>query len=255
MEIQMSPQPALGKTVMLDSYFNNETKIDQSGNKVSWHYKWEERANGGFSFWGELFNQKGFQTKTLYQAPNLANLKNAAVYIIVDPDFEKENPHPNFVESQHIAALTAWVKAGGILVLMANDAPNAELKHFNELAGAFGVYFNGDTKGTVPVASNFETAKVEVQAGNEIFKKSKNLFIKEYSSLKLSGAARSILKDKDGDDVMAITNYGKGSVLIIGDPWLYNEYVDGRKLPADYDNFKAAAELVDWLNKRTTLKK
>lgn len=255
MEMAALAQPSLGKTVLLDSYFNNETKIDQSQNQVSWHYKWEEKANGGFSFWGELFNRKGFQTKTLYQAPTLANLKNAAVYIIVDPDFEKENPNPNFVEAKHITAITEWVKAGGVLVLMANDAPNAELKHFNELAGQFGVYFNGDSKGTVPVATNFETAKVVVPAENEIFKNSTNLFIKEYSSLKLSGAARSILKDKDGDEVMAVTAYGKGLVFVIGDPWLYNEYVDGRKLPASYDNFKAASDLVDWLSKKTATKK
>jgi unsaturated rhamnogalacturonyl hydrolase len=32
---------------------------------------------------------------------------------------------------------------------------------------------------------------------------------------------------------------------------LYNEYVDGRKLPADYENYKAAEELVKWLLKQT----
>lgn len=255
MEIEATFKSKFDETVLLDSYFNNETKVDQSNNNVSWHYKWEERANGGFSFWGDLFNNKGFKTKTLYQAPTLANLKKAGVYIIVDPDFEKENPKPNFIEPAHIKAITAWVKAGGILLLMGNDAPNAELKHFNELATEFGVFFNGDSKGTVPVATNFETAKVVVPQGNEIFKNSTNLFIKEYSSLKLSGNAKSILKDKDGDDVMSVTPYGKGIVYVIGDPWLYNEYVDGRKLPATYDNFKAANDLIDWINKKILVKK
>jgi unsaturated rhamnogalacturonyl hydrolase len=36
-------------------------------------------------------------------------------------------------------------------------------------------------------------------------------------------------------------------VFAIGDPWLYNEYADGRKLPADFDNYKAAEDLVKWL--------
>ncbi|MES2418210.1 MAG: glycoside hydrolase family 88 protein [Bacteroidota bacterium] len=250
MEIAALAKPGLGKTVLLDSYFNNETKTDQSGNLLSWHYKWEERANGGFSFWSDLFNNKGFETKTLYAAPTLANLKGSAIYIIVDPDFEKENPKPNFVSASDIKVITAWVNAGGVLVLMANDAPNAELKHFNELAGKFGGYFNEDSKGKVPVASNYETAKVMVPAGNEIFKNSTNLFIKEYSSLKLSANAKPVLKDKDGDVVMAVTKMGKGTVYLIGDPWLYNEYVDGRKLPAEYDNFKAANDLVDWLSKQ-----
>lgn len=251
-EIEMAsvPKPAAGKTVLLDSYFNSETKTDQSGNVVSWHYKWEEQANGGFSFWGTQFNLAGFKTKTLYQKPTMANLRDASVYIIVDPDFEKENPKPNFISTTDISNITEWVKAGGVLVLMGNDAPNVELTHFNELANKFGVHFNGDTKGTVPVASNFETAKVVVPAGNEIFKNVKDLFIKEYSSLKLSAPAQSILKDKDGDNVMSVTRYGKGLVYIIGDPWLYNEYVDGRKLPASYENLKAGAELVKWLTKQ-----
>lgn len=250
MEIAAAPKPGLGKTVVLDSYFNNEVKKDQSGNDLSWHYKWEERANGGFSFWGGIFNRAGFNTSTLYQAPTVANLKKAAVYIIVDPDFEKENPKPNFVAAADIKNISQWVKEGGVLVLMANDATNAELKHFNELAANFGVFFNGDSKGRVPVATNFETAKVVVPTGNEIFKNASNLFIKEYSSLKLSGNAKSILKDKDGDDVMSVTKYGKGTVYVIGDPWLYDEYVDGRKLPATYDNFKAANDLVNWLAKQ-----
>jgi unsaturated rhamnogalacturonyl hydrolase len=249
MELLKGTKFAGNKTVLLDSYFNNETRVDQSGNPLSWHYKWDEKSNGGFSLLGEIFNTAGFKTKTLYQAPTAANLKDASIYIIVDPDFEKENPKPNFVAQADIKAITDWVKAGGVLMMMANDAPNAELKHFNELAAQFGVFFNGDSKGTVPVASNFETAKVVVPAGNEIFS-AKNLFIKEYSSLKLSAPAKSLLKDKDGADVMSVTKLGKGTVYVIGDPWLYNEYVDGRKIPASYENFKAAQELVNWLGKQ-----
>lgn len=191
---------------------------------------------------------------TLYQAPTQANLKNAAVYIIVDPDFEKENPNPNFISAADVKQISEWVKLGGVLVLMGNDAPNVELTNFNKLANVFGVHFNGDSKGTVPVATNFETAKVIVPSGNEIFKP-KDLFIKEYSSLKLSGNAKSILKDKDGDDVISVTKFGKGTVFVIGDPWLYNEYVDGRKLPANYKNFEASQELVNWLAKQTAEKK
>jgi len=35
--------------------------------------------------------------------------------------------------------------------------------------------------------------------------------------------------------------------MAVGDPWLYNEYVDGRKLPAEYPNYKAATDLAKWL--------
>jgi unsaturated rhamnogalacturonyl hydrolase len=34
---------------------------------------------------------------------------------------------------------------------------------------------------------------------------------------------------------------------VIGDPWLYNEYVDGRRLPPEFENFKAAQDLSRWL--------
>lgn len=254
MEMAALPKPAKGKVLLLDSYFNNETRTGLNGNTERWHYKWDERPNPGFSFFGGIAQQAGFKTHTLYEAPTAANLKEASVYLIVDPDFEKENPKPNFISAADIAAITAWVKDGGVLVLMGNDAPNAELKHFNALAAHFGVFFKGDSKGTVPVATNFETAKVVVPPGNEIFKP-KDLFIKEYSSLELSGAAKSLLKDADGDDVMSVTRYGKGTVFVIGDPWLYNEYVDGRKIPASYKNYEAATELVNWLARQIPAKK
>ena len=35
--------------------------------------------------------------------------------------------------------------------------------------------------------------------------------------------------------------------IAIGDPWLYNEYVDGKKLPAAFDNLNTARDLADWI--------
>jgi unsaturated rhamnogalacturonyl hydrolase len=46
---------------------------------------------------------------------------------------------------------------------------------------------------------------------------------------------------------MAISKHGKGTVFVVGDPWLYNEYVDGRRLPSEFENFKAAQDLSRWL--------
>jgi unsaturated rhamnogalacturonyl hydrolase len=42
---------------------------------------------------------------------------------------------------------------------------------------------------------------------------------------------------------------GKGKVIAVGDPWLYNEYLDGRKLPALYQNYAGAEDLAKWLLK------
>jgi unsaturated rhamnogalacturonyl hydrolase len=46
---------------------------------------------------------------------------------------------------------------------------------------------------------------------------------------------------------MAVAKFGKGTVFAVGDPWIYNEYTDGRKLPADFENFEAAQDLSRWL--------
>lgn len=185
----------------------------------------------------------------MYNAPTAANLKNASVYIIVDPDTEKESPKPNFIGANDIKNITDWVKAGGVLILMGNDTGNVEFDHFNQLAKNFGVQFNKDSKGRV-VGNKFEMGKALVPAGNELFKTAEQLYIKEYSTLKLVAPAKSVLKDKDGNNMMAVAKLGKGSVFVIGDPWLYNEYVDGRKLPAEYDNFKAGRDLVNWVGKQ-----
>ncbi len=47
--------------------------------------------------------------------------------------------------------------------------------------------------------------------------------------------------------LLATAKYGKGTVLAVADPWLYNEYTDGRKRPPMHDNFAAGQELVRWL--------
>lgn len=232
-------------TVVLDNYFNNEFKKYPNGTEYSYHYTWNDRANSGFHVWGNLFERAGATLKTLKEAPKKKNLKNANVYIIVDPDDEKETAQPNFISANDIKQIKNWVKKGGSLVLMANDTGNVELKQFNQLASEFGVSFNYDSKNRVK-NNQFEEGLVTVNENNPIFKNAKRLFIKEYSSLKVNEPAKSIVQ-KNGDHVIAITQYKKGKVFIIGDPWLYNEYVDGRKLPASFQNHAAAVDLIDWL--------
>jgi len=105
-----------GKTVMLDYFFNAETKKDITGHVMPWHYKWEERANGGYSLWAACSAVFGVNTKSLAEAPSAANLKGTDIYIIVDPDTPQESEHPNYIEAPQIRAIVDWVKAGGVLV-------------------------------------------------------------------------------------------------------------------------------------------
>ncbi len=233
------------KTVLLDSYFNDEHKKNSLGNIISYHYKWDEIDNDGFSFFGHVFNNYGVKTKTLLESPTADNLKPANIYLIVDPDIPKENPNAKYIEEPHIKAITDWVKGGGVLVVLNNDTGNAEFAHLNNLLTKFGIKFNLDSRNHV-TTPHFETGGINIPPGNEIFKTANKVYIKEIATLAVTPPARSALTDK-GDVIIAVAKYGKGTVFAVGDPWFYNEYTDGRKLPADYQNFAAANDLVSWL--------
>jgi len=245
-EMQMK-QPT-GKTVLLDEYFNNEHHKDITGANIRFHYIWDELDNNGYAIWGGIFNRLGARTDTLATAPTAANLAKASVYIIVDPDNEKESPAPNYPSEADIASIEAWVKAGGVLVLMANDSANCEFKNFNNLAGHFGIRFNDDcyhkVTGNQFEMGAFTISPMTVQDG--IFRNTKKIYIKELSTLTLSGPAKPAFTDA-GHNIMAVARVGKGAVFAVGDPWFYNEYTDGRKLPADFDNYDAARDLAQWL--------
>lgn len=254
-EIEMTANRGLGKgkTVTLDSFFNAEMKKDITGRLVPWHYKWEERANGGYSFWGRVFRSFGVTTKTLDEAPTSVNLKGTDIYIIVDPDTPQESEHPNYIEANHIKAITEWVKAGGVLVFMGNDIGNMEFDHFNHLAKQFGIQFNKDSRNKVP-GNDFEKGLLVVPEGHSIFKTAKRLYLKEISTFTLTPPATSVFSDK-GDVIMAVAKFGRGTVFAVGDPWFYNEYLDGRKLPPTFDNYKAARDLTRWLITQSPAKK
>ena len=92
----------------------------------------------------------------------------------------------------------------------------------------------------------FEQGSIKVPPGNSIFTLSPKLFIKELATLHAYNSAKPVL-EKEGKVIMAVSSFGKGTVFAIGDPWIYNEYVDGRKLPAEYQNYQGANEWVKWL--------
>jgi unsaturated rhamnogalacturonyl hydrolase len=194
---------------------------------------------------GDIFRRHGASTGNLDVAPTDAGLKGASVYIIVDADTEKETAKPNFMDAASVDAIERWVRAGGVLVMLGNDSGNAEFDRFNMLANRFGIGFIKDSRNRVQ-GDKFEQGIVSVPEGHEIFGKSRTLYIKEYSPLSVKAPARSVL-DHEGYHVMAVSKVGKGTVYALGDPWIYNEYVDGRKLPANFANYPAADSWVRWL--------
>jgi unsaturated rhamnogalacturonyl hydrolase len=113
------------------------------------------------------------------------------------------------------------------------------------LAGTFGIHFNYDDYHKV-TGNNYSMGAFTMAEKEPIFKTTKKIYIKELSTLQLNPPARSYYSDS-GHVIMAITRVGKGTVFAVGDPWFYNEYTDGRKLPADYENYNAARDWVQWL--------
>lgn len=236
---------ANAQKVTLDYYFNHEVHKTSAGKVERYHYLWTEKANSGFSILGETFKKAGAALDTLASAPTSANLKGTAIYIIVDPDTKKESPNPNYIEAKDIKAIAAWVKRGGVLLMMANDSANVELPHFNKLAAKFGMHFNDDLQNHVIDDNHFEDGAI-VTTGNPVFKTAGKIFMKDACSIALSEPSKPVLKNSNGAVLIATAKYGKGTVIAVGDPWLYDEYTNGR-LPKSFENDKAANDLVAWL--------
>ncbi len=234
-----------GKLVMVDAWFNSQTRPAQDGSMELFHYKWTDERNSGFSFFGRAFQRYGAKLGILAEEPTLARLKDAKVYVIPSPDIPSKNPKPHYVNKADGDAIEAWVRAGGVLLLMQNDKTNAEFEHFNTLSERFGIHFNPVLRNAVE-GNHFEQGQLNVSAGTGgIFPIARQVYMKEICTITVSGPAKPIYTDK-GDVLMALAHVGKGTVYAVVDPWLYNEYTDGRKLPPDFQNFAAAKDLAGW---------
>ena len=257
MEIAKEEKVGKGKTVLLDYNFNNEYRKGFDGQNERFHYTLDDKRDSGFQLWGKTFSDFGAIIKPLETAPSVLSLKNAQVYIIVDPDTKKETTNPNYIKPEDVKVIKAWVKKGGTLMLMANDTSNCEITHFNTLSKEFGIEFSNKGRNFVK-NDTYPQGEFFLSENHPIFKDVKRLFIKELSILNVKMPAEGVLfspenstdaKGNAGDVIMAVAKYGKGRVFAIGDPWIYNEYVGGRKLPNAYENFKAAKYLAAWLLK------
>ena len=246
MEIAAENAVGKGKTVALDNYFNHEFRKNATGQDERFHYTWEDRQHSGFWLWGNTYRELGAKTTTIPDAPSAENLKGIDVYIIVDPDTKKETVKPNLIGAKDVAVIEKWVKAGGVLMLMANDTSNCEIPHFNDLAKVFGMQFTNKSRNMVQ-GLQFEQGRLFIPADNKtIFKTANKIYIKELSPLALTAPAKSGLTDQ-GDVIFGICKYGKGTVFAVGDPWLYNEYLDGRRIDTSFENFEAGKDLAAWL--------
>ena len=234
-----------GETVLMDGWFNSQKRTDAFGKDVYFHYKWDTQDMPGYSLVGRIFRNFGVDTKELDAEPTAGNLSKAQVYMIVSPDNPDKNPHPNFATAEDADQIAKWVKAGGVLAIMENDTTFADLDHFNVIAEKFGMHFNSVLRKHV-IGTNWEQGKIVFDGSGPIFHHPRTIYVKDVCTISLKAPAVSVLRE-GADTFMATAKYGKGTVYAFVDPWLYNEYTDGRKLPAEYENYAGGVELVRWL--------
>lgn len=200
------------KVVAVDAWHNRESEP---------HYAWEGTYQGGFSGLGKMIEGLGAATRTVKEPLSARTLTGIDVLILADPDTPKESASPNLISDAEVQALTAWVRNGGTLLLFGNDPGNAEFARFNVLAKQFGIEF--EEKKHV----NAEGAgKLTLQTpSNGWFTPGLKFYGVDLAPLRISaGNAETLLAERD-TVMMASVKEGKGRVIALGDPWVYNEYL------------------------------
>jgi len=246
-EMEQAGTEALGqgKTVLVDAWFNSQMRKNAMGQSELFHYKWDDDADSGFAFFGRAFQRYGLKLATETTALTVAHLKKMQIYVFASPDIPVKNPAPNYMDKTSGDVIEAWVKAGGVLLLMENDVANSEFEHFNTMSERFGIHFNPVLRNHV-IGNDIENGKLMIPAGTGVFEHPHQAYMKDTCSISVKAPARAIVSDK-GDVMIAVAKYGRGTVLAVVDPWVYNEYTDRRnKLPVEYDTFAAAIDLAGW---------
>ncbi|HYP13588.1 MAG TPA: DUF4350 domain-containing protein, partial [Bryobacteraceae bacterium] len=203
---------ATRKIVAVDAWHNRESEP---------HYAWEGTYQGGFSGLSHLLQGLGAETRTIKEAMTAKSLQGVDCLIIVDPDTPKEAANPNMITDAEIDALTAWVRNGGTLLLLGNDPGNAEFPRLNALAAKFGLSFeerkHADAQGSTKLT-------LETTSGGW-FTPGLKFYGVDLAPLKVSNPKASALLTEKETVMMAAVPEGKGQVIALGDPWIYNEYL------------------------------
>ena len=192
-----------GKTALMDAWFNSQTRKNAAGQTELFHYKWDDDANSGFAFFGRAFQRYGVKLATEKTAPTAADLKKAQIYVMASPDIPTKNPNPHYMDKASGDAIEAWVKAGGVLILMENDVTNSEFEHFNTMSERFGIHFNPVLRNKVE-GNKWEMATVMVPAGTGVFEHPHKAYLKEICTIRVSGPAKAVVTDQ-GDVLMAVS--------------------------------------------------
>ena len=149
-----------GKTVLLDAWFNSQTKARRFRPEgLTSTTNGTTRPTAAFRFSVISSATSAHRPRRFMPQPTLAGLHGAQVYIIVSPDIPVKNPNPHYMQPEDAAQIAEWVKAGGVLVIMENDPANADIDHLNLLAEKFGIHYNTVLRNQVD-GNKFEMGKL-----------------------------------------------------------------------------------------------
>jgi hypothetical protein len=200
------------KTVAVDGWHNREPQP---------HYAWEGTYPGGFSGLSHMLRGLGANLKTVGEPFTAKSLSGIDLLIVVDPDTPRESPSPNLISDAEIEAAVNWVRGGGTLVLLGNDPGNSEFPRMNALARRFGLEFeerkHADAQGNSKLT-------LSTPAGGW-FTPELKFYAVDLAPLKVTAKGAETLLAERTTPVMAAVREGKGTVVALGDPWLYNEYL------------------------------
>src|SRR5262249_7076000 len=114
-------------------------------------------------------------------------------------------------------------------LLLNNDPGNAEFPHMNVLARRFGIEF--EEKKHVDAQGN---SKLTLTTANrDWFTPGLKFYAVDLAPLRVTASGVEKLLTERDTVMMAAVRYGKGQVIALGDPWLYNEYLytqDNRRI-------------------------
>jgi unsaturated rhamnogalacturonyl hydrolase len=223
---------SMAAVVAVDGYHNNETKDAE-------HYRWEGTRNGGYSQLGAVIQGLGGELRTVRELIAAKTLRGVDVLIIADPDTPAEAAGPKYIAAGEIVAVEQWVSAGGRLVLLGNDKGNAEFERFNQLAARFGIEF---------VETIYRDAdgksKLNLTSQSPVLGAGLTAYLVDVAPLKVSSKKSETLLSDGNTPIMALVRHGAGLVVALGDPWIYNEYINSK------DNHRMAENLFRFLLKR-----
>jgi unsaturated rhamnogalacturonyl hydrolase len=190
-------------------------------------------------------------------------LQGVSLVLIANPSDKavKNGPTPHHFSSADIQTLTAFVKAGGALIIMGNqENHNLEVEDTNRLLGNFGLQFTNlytDAKKLViprdvPVLGGLTWAYytgnlVEIETGHPAHPRA--LVQNDLQQKPAKG-----LRDQPGA-LLAVAEPGKGRVAAITDAgWLTETALDGRGIGnvaiKEHNNLQIFLRLAFWLTHR-----